>query len=172
MSKYTGDLTDFGQTNSMFGKNIQAYYRAPKTEQDFGDSLENYTEMTGNELLALVPDNWFDDTNEEYWESEKKPFNGKDGQTNAYVKRGLDDNLTEYAEREQTNKYTWHFSTDENHIHFFGGGKIYAKGKEWFILKVINQDTTTTITNKYEAMDTSPYNERLQQLGLKTLVLI
>ena len=172
MSKFSGDLTDYGQTNSLFGKNIQAYYRAPKSEQDFGDSLENFQDMSENELLALIPKVWHDDSNEEYWNSEKTPFNGKDGQTNAYVKRGLDDNIAEYVEREQTNKYTWHFSTDENHIHFFGGGKIYAKGKEWFIIKVINQDTTTTITNKYEAMDTNPYSTRIQQMGLKTLVLI
>lgn len=172
MSKFSGDLTDYGQTNSLYGKNIQAYYRAPKNEQDFSDELEDFPNMSMEELLALVPENWHDDSNEEYWENEKTPFNGKDGQTNAYVKRGLDDNIEEYADREQTNKYTWHFATDENHVHFFAGGKVYARGKEWFVLKVISRDTTGTITNKYEAMDTDPYNERLQRFGEKTLVLL
>jgi hypothetical protein len=172
MGKYGGDLTNYGQTNSLVGKNIEAFYRGPKEEQQFANDLENFEEMSVAELQALIPANWHDDTSPDYWQDELVPFSGKDGQTNAYVKRGIDDEISEYGEREQTNKFTWKFMTDDNHIHFLAGAKIYTRGREWFLIKVITQDSTLTIQNKYNAMDTSPKNTRLLQMGLKTLVLV
>lgn len=172
MGGWGGDLTNFGQTTSMVGKNIEAFYRSPKQEQHFANDLENFDEMSVTELLALIPANWHDDTSTDYWEDEKIPFTGKDGQTNAYVKRGVDDEVVDYGDRAQTNKFTWQFATDDNHIHFMAGGKVYVRGREWFLIKVITQDSTLTMQNKYNAMDTNPYNKRLQQLGLKTLVLL
>lgn len=172
MGKYGGDLTDYGQTSSMVGKNIDAFYRAPKEEQQFADELENFEEMSLDELKALIPENWHDDTSADYWQDERVYFSGKDGQTNAYVKRGVDDEIVEYGDRQQVNKFTWYFATDDNHIHFKAGAKVYAKGREWYLLKVITQDSTLTMMNKYNAMDTSPYNERLLRMGLKTLVLV
>jgi len=172
MGKYTGDLTDFGQTSSTVGKNIEAFYRGPKEEQQFADSLENFEEMSVAELKALIPANWNDDTSADYWEDELIPFSGKDGQTNAYVKRGVDDEIVEYGERQQTNKFTWQFATDDNHIYFKAGAKVITRGREWFLIKVITQDSTLTMQNKYNAMDTNPRNTRLLQLGLKTLVLV
>jgi len=174
MSDFSGDLTNFGQTSSLQGKNILAHYRGQKEGQALADSLGDFDEanMSLDDLLALVPTNWHDDTDNDYWQDERIPFWGKDGQTNAYVKRGVDDENVEILDRQQTNKYTWHFATDDNHIHFLSGGKIYAKGREWFILKVIAQDSTSSTTNKYNAMDTSPDNKRLLQFGLKTLILV
>jgi len=172
MGKYGGELSDFGQTNSLFGKNIEAYYRAPKEEQDFSNELDDYENMSISDLKALIPDNWYEENNGDYWEDEKSHFWGKDGQTNAYVKRGVDDEVTEPLDRMQINQYTWHFATDDNHIYFKAGGKIYARGKEWFLIKVITQDSTSSMTNKFNAMDTNPDNKRLLQFGLKTLVLI
>lgn len=172
MSKYVGDLTDYGQTNSLFGKNLEAFYRAPKEEQEFAEDLVDFDSLSAEELLALVPENWHDDSDTDYWEDDLQFFEGKDGQTNAYVKRGLDDEETEILERQQTNIFTWHFSTDDNHIRFLAGGKIYAKGREWFLLKTISQDSTMTMTNKYEAMDTSPYNKEILKLGFKILILV
>ena len=172
MSKYVGDLTDFGQTNSLFGKNLEADYRKPKEELELAEDLPDFNDMSIDELKALVPENWHDDSDTDYWEDRLYHFDGKDGQTNAYVKRGLDDEETEILERQQTNIFTWHFSTDDNHIRFLAGGKIYAKGREWFLLKVISQDSTSSTTNKYEAMDTSPYNKQLLQFGFKILVLV
>lgn len=172
MSKYGGDLTDFGQTSSMNGKNIEAYYRGPKQEQQFANDLENFDEMSVAELQALIPANWHDDQSADYWEDELIPFCGKDGQTNAYVKRGVDEEIVEYGERQQTTQYTWKFATDDNHIYFKAGAKITARGRDWFLLKVISQDTTLTMQNRYNAMDTSPNNPRLLQFGLKTLVLV
>jgi hypothetical protein len=172
MSKYGGDLTDYGQTSSMVGKNIEAFYRGPKEEQQFANDLENFEEMSVADLLALIPANWHDDTSSDYWQDELIPFSGKDGQTNAYVKRGVDDEITEYGDRQQTNQFTWKFATDDNHIHFMAGAKIYIRGREWFLIKVITQDSTLTMQNKYNAMDTNPKNTRLLQMGLKTLVLV
>jgi hypothetical protein len=172
MSKYSGDLTDFGQTSSLQGKSIEAYYRGPKEEQQFADELENFEELSLNELKALIPTNWHDDTSADYWLDERKHFWGKDGQTNAYVKRGVDDVDVEILDRQQTNKYSWFFATDDNHIHFLAGGKIYARGREWFVLKVITQDSTSSTVNKYNSMNTDPDSKRLLQFGLKTLVLV
>jgi hypothetical protein len=174
MGKYGGNLTDFGQTNSLYGKNIEAYYRAPKGEYDFSKELEDYDsgELSGQALLDLIPDNWYEENNNDYWEDEKTHFWGKDGQTNAYVKRGVDDEIVEPLDRMQADKFTWYFATDDNHLYFKAGGKIYARGGEWFLLKVITQDSTSSTTNKYNAMDTNPDNKRLLQFGLKTLVLV
>jgi len=172
MSRYGGDLTDYGQTSSIVGKNIEALYRSPKEEQQFANDLDDFETMSASQLLALIPANWHDDTSADYWQDEVIPFTGKDGQTNSYVKRGMDDELAEYGDRSQTNKFAWYFATDDNHIHFMAGGKVYTRGKEWFVIKVITQDSTLTMQNRYNAMDTNPKNTRLQQMGLKTLVLV
>ncbi len=171
MSKYRGDLTEYGQTNSLFGKNIEAYYRAPKKALDFKDEVDDYLSMSAESLIALIPSNWHDESGD-YYEGELQWFEGKDGQTNAYVKQGLDNEQIEFLDRQQTNQITWQFATDDNHIKFLSGGKIITRNKEWFILKVISQDSTSSTTNKYEAMDTSPNNDTLEQFGFKTLVLI
>jgi len=174
MAGQGGNLTDFGQTNSMASKNIQAYYRAPKQEYNFSKELEeiDINNSSMQDLLDLIPESWHEEDNTSYWEEEKQFFWGKDGQTNAYVKRGVDDEVAEPLERFQVNKYAWHFATDDNHIIFKAGGKIYARGREWFIVKVITQDSTSSTQNKYNAMDTSPENKRLLQFGRKTLVLV
>lgn len=172
VGSFGGDLTDFGQTGSLYGKNIRGNYRGPKEELDFKDGLENFEDLSMQSLLSLIPENWFEENDNDYWEDDVTGFWGKDGQTNAYVKQGVDNEIVEYLDRQQTNQYVWQFATDDNHIYFKVGGKVYARGREWFIVKVITQDNTSTTTNKYNAMDTSPKNKRLLQFGLKTLVLI
>ena len=47
MAGFGGDLTNFGQTSSITGKNIQAYYRAPKEEYAFSQELEEYDLNSG-----------------------------------------------------------------------------------------------------------------------------
>lgn len=172
MGGFGGNLTDLGQTGSLYGKNLEAFYRAPKEELELSNEIENFSDMSMQDLLDLIPENWYEENNQDYWEDDLQHFSGKDGQTNAYVKQGVDDEITEIAPRYQTNKYVWQFATDDNDIYFKSGGKIYARGREWFIIKVIAQDSTSTTTNKYNAMDTSPYNKRLLQFGFKTLVLV
>jgi len=172
MGGFGGDLTDFGQTTSLESKNIGAWYRAPKEELDFKDELDDFESMSADDLMALIPTNWYEETDADYWVDDYVHFWGKDGQTNAYVKRGVDNEIFEPLDRFQTNKFAWLFATDENHTFFKAGGKIKTMGRDWFIVKVINQHSTTTIQNKFNAMDTSPNNPRLLQFGLKTLVLI
>ena len=172
MGNFGGNLTNFGQTNTLHGKNIQALYRGPKEELDFKEELKDYEDMSIDSLLALIPKNWFEETDNDNWEDNYTAFSGKDGQTNAYVKQGIDSEVVEYLDRQQTNEYTWKFATDDNHIYFKVGGKVQTRGREWFVLKVITPDGTATTTNKFNAMDTGPYNTRLLQLGLKTLLLV
>lgn len=177
MKKYGGDLTNYGQTGSLHLKNIGAYYKAPKTQVEFQEMLEydenmNIANMSYEEIMSLIPENWHDESGDYWADIPEQFFNAKDGQTNAYVKRGTDEEVEEYFEREETTVYSWHIATDENHINFVSGGKVRAKGIDWFILKVIQQDSTGTYANKYFAMDTNPNNERLKQMGLKTLVCI
>lgn len=172
MGGFGGDLTNLGQTNSLENKNIEAYYRAPKEEYKFGEEIAGNADLSVNELIALIPEKWNEQGAYDYWEDSLIHFWGKDGQTNAYVKRGLDDEIVEPLDRMQIDKFVWHFATDDNHTYFKAGGKIYARGKEWFIVKVITQDSTSSTTNKYNAMKTDPYSKRLLQFGLKTLVLV
>ncbi|MDY0277917.1 MAG: hypothetical protein RBQ97_07515 [Acholeplasma sp.] len=172
MGKFGGDLTDFGQTGSLYLKNLEAIYKRPKNQLELVDKDVNVEELSFNELLALVPDNFHDD-NSDYWEKEAEVgFNCKDGQTNAYVKRGTDEETEEFFDRQVTTTLVWHITTDDNHVKFLAGGKVKAKGIDWFILKVVQQDSTGTYANRFNAMDTSPDNDRLRQIGLKTLICI
>lgn len=172
MAKYGGDLTDFGQTGSLFLKNLDAIYIRPKNQLEQKYQEVDISSMTYAEVLALVPKNWHDNKSDYWEETSEEYFYCKDGQTNAYVKRGTDEQLEEVFDRQETTVLMWNIATDDNHIKFLAGGKVIAKGTEWFILKVIQQDSTGTYSNRYNAMDTSPDNERLREIGLKTLVCI
>jgi len=172
MGGFGGNLTDYGQTSSIEGKNIGALYRAPKEELDFKEELDDFETMSAQDLLDLIPTNWYEENDQDYWVDDYVHFWGKDGQTNAYVKRGIDNEIDEPLDRYQINKFAWLFATEDNHIYFKAGGKIRTNGRDWFIIKVINQQSTYTIQNKYNAMDTGPDNKRLLRFGLKTLVLV
>lgn len=171
MSGMGGDLTFKGLTNSIQNKNYQAWYMAPKTEQKVIDETIDFNKLTWEQIKALKPKNWFDDKSD-YWEDgERQFFYGKDGTSNAYVKQGMDTEIEEYVEREITERFSWRLQTDEPII-FKSGGKIRVRGRDWYIVQVINQDATGTIQNKLNAFDTNPNAEWLQRLGLKTLVLV
>jgi hypothetical protein len=173
MGKFGGDLTDFGQTGSLYLKNLEAFYKRPKNQLELQDKDFDLSTMTFAQIQALVPKNWHDDNDGDYWATqEEEHFYCKDGQTNAYVKRGTDEEVQEYFDRQETTVLVWHIATDDNHVKFLAGGKVKAKGIDWFILKVVQQDSTGTYANRFNAMDTSPDNERLRQVGLKTLICI
>ena len=61
MGGYGGDLTRKGQTNSLFSKNIDAKYRAPKDARLFGLELNDTSNMSIAQLLALIPDNYIEE---------------------------------------------------------------------------------------------------------------
>ncbi len=169
---YGGDLTDFGQTGSMVLKNLQATYRSPISQLEQKDQDIDVSSLTYAQLLALVPTNWHDEESDYWSEDELEHFNCRDGQTNSYVKRGTDEELEEVFDRQEASVIVWHIATDDNHIEFLAGGKVRAKGIEWFVLKVIQQDSTGTYANRYNSMDTSPDNLRLRRIGVKTLVCV
>jgi len=174
MGGYGGDLTRKGQTNSLFSKNIDAKYRAPKDARLFGLELEEITNMTPAQILARIPDNYVQDqltVDSKKWTKDYEWFSGKDGQTNAYVKRGMDFELAEVADGNETVIILWHFATDETHIRFQVGGKVYTAGREWTIMKIINQFSRGTVTNKYFAMNTMDTNI-IQKSGYMTFVLV
>ena len=172
MGGFGGNLTDYGQTGSMVLKNLQATYKSPKTQLEQQTQDIDISTLTYEQALALVPQNWHDEESD-YWASaEEKHFNCRDGQTNAYVKRGTDETVEEIFDRQEASVLVWHIATDDNHIDFLAGGKIKAKGIDWFVLKVIQQDSTSTYGNRYNAMDTSPKNIRLRRIGVKTLICV
>lgn len=168
---YGGNLTNFTLSGSLHGKNISAFYLEPKEEWQFENEIPNFNELSVNDLLNLIPKNWHDNGNKSYWKTtDRQFFSAKDGQTNAYVKRGVDEELDEFMDRQEVQRNTWQIATDDP-IVFRAGGKVIVMGKEYFVLKVILQQSTGTYQNKFNAMDTHPENDRLMLVGVKTLVL-
>ena len=168
---YGGNLTNLGITGTLHGKNITAYYLEPKQDWEYEKELPNYADLSVQEILDRVPKNWKNNGDLSYWKSKERIFfSAKDGQTNAYVKRGIDEELDEFLDRQEVQKYAWQLATDDPII-FKAGGKVLVMGREYFILKVILQQATGTYQNNFNAMDTHPENKRLQLFGLKTLVL-
>jgi hypothetical protein len=166
------DLTNYGLTGSFYLKNLDAKYLAPIKPYELEKEIDNIDNLSLNEMLDLIPKDWVNNKSTTYWETGRPiSFSYKDGQTNAYVKRGEDEDVDELLAREETQKYVWQIATDDPII-FKAGGKVIANGREYFILKVIVQQSTGTYQNKFFAMDTSPENKRTQVMGLKTLVLI
>ena len=174
MGGFGGNLTRKGQTNSLFSKNIDAKYRAPKDARLFGLELEEAEPMSIEQLLARIPSNYIEEQlnqTDTKWTDNYQFFSGKDGQTNAYVKRGMDFELTEVAEGFETKVIVWHFSTDDTSIDFSVGGKIYTGGREWTVMKIINQFSRGTATNKYFAMNTLD-TDIIKKSGYMTFVLV
>lgn len=171
-TNYSGDLTRRALTGTMHNKNIKCEYRKPKQVWEIKEQAPNYKGMSVDGLKALIPQNWFDDTSDSYWEESLQTFWGKDGQSNAYVKSGLDDEVMEYFDREENHEYIWRVQTDDAHIDFKSGGKVLAMGREWFIMKVIIMANTGTYQNKFYAMNTSNNNPLLKNIGIKLLVLV
>lgn len=171
MGNYGGNLTNFGAMGSLHGKNINAYYLEPYQDWEFEKELPDFSTLSINQILEQIPENWKDNNDLSYWKStERIFFTAKDGQTNAYVKRGIDEELDEFLARQEVQKFAWQIATDDP-IEFKAGGKILILGREFFILKIILQHSTGTYQNKFNAMDTHPENKRIQLFGLKTLVL-
>lgn len=168
---YGGDLTNKALTGTLHEKNISAFYIEPKKEWEFEKEVADFSNMSVNEILEQIPKNWKDNSDRSYWKTREKIFfSAKDGQTNAYVKRGVDEILDEYMDRQETQRNTWQIATDDP-IDFRPGGKVIVLGKEYFILKVIIMQTIGTYQNKFMAMDTHPENSRGRLIGVKTLIL-
>lgn len=174
MGGFGGDLTRTGQTNSMFGKNIDAKYRAPKDARLFGIEINQAEVLSIESLLARIPENYIEEQTKvtgDRWKEGFDYFSGKDGQTNAYVKRGLDFELSEIVDGFEAPVLVWHFATDDTSIDFQLSGKVYTMGREWTIIKIINQYSRGTTINKFYAMNTLD-NAYGQMVGYKTFVMV
>lgn len=174
MGGFGGDLTNFGQTNALVLKNIDAKYRAPKDARLFGIQIEDSIPMSIAELISRIPEDYVKEqtmVTGDRWNDAFEWFSGKDGQTNAYVKRGLDFELVEVANGNEVVVTVWHFATDDTHIEFMVNGKVYTMGREWTIMKIINQYSRGTVANKLYGMNTID-NVDAQRIGIKILVLV
>lgn len=160
-----------------FNEDIKAYYHEPLKEYDFDkkikesnyqaslSSLKHAWQIAVNEKKV---DNVEERDKSQYFDETGVMFFGKDGTSDAYVKRGLDSDLFSYFERQEIDKRTWRLQTSVSHIDFKSGGKIFVGEDEWVILKVINQLSTNDIENQ---LKTRPNMNLIQHWGLKTLIL-
>lgn len=154
--------------NKSFNMNIECYYRKPKKPLDFKETFPNYNKMSIKQIREGVPKN-YNDKNEDFWYDEQFKFYGKDGTSNAYVKRGLDMEEIEYFDRALTNGQSWRLETNNPKINFESGGKIIAGGREWIIVKIIGQQSTQTVQNKLWWGSTK---KDLVKNSIKTFILV
>jgi hypothetical protein len=161
------DLT-YAYGNKSFNMNIKCYYRAPKKSLDFKESFPNYNKMSVRQIREGIPKN-YNDNNEDFWYEEQVIFYGKDGTSNAYVKRGLDDEEVEYFDRALTQGQSWRIETNNQSIDFEVGGKIIAAGREWIIVRIVRQQTTQTIQNQLWWGETQ---KDIGKLGTKLFILV
>ena len=165
-----------GQSTT-FNEDIKAWYHAPLNEYDFDKNIKNSNYMESIDDLKkafeiAIGKTKVEDVNDrtkgQYFDETGQLFFGKDGTSDAYVKRGLDNDMVSYFERQETSKRTWRFSTSTSNIEFKSGGKVFVGDKEWVIIKVINQLSTNDIENQLK----SRRNMNLvENWGYKTLIL-
>lgn len=161
------DLT-FAYGNKSFNMNLKCYYREPKKTLDFRETFPRFNSMSVKQIKEYVPKN-YNDNGEDFWYDEKHIFWGKDGTSNAYVKRGLDDEEIEYFDRALAQGQSWRLETNNQNIDFKAGGKISAGGRDWIIIKVINQQATQTVQNQFWWQDT---NKNIAKQGIKMFIMI
>lgn len=170
-------LTMIMGQSTTFNEDIKAWYHPPLKEYDFDKNIKqsNYNKSIDDLKKAFEIatgqtklDNIDDIPKTQYYDETGMMFFGKDGTSDAYVKRGLDNDMVSYFERQEINKRTWRFSTSVSHIDFKAGGKIFVGNKAWVIIKVINQISTNDIENQIKAR----WNmELFENWGYKTLIL-
>lgn len=169
-------LTFILGSSTTFNENIKAEYYEPLKEYDFENAIRN---ADFNESILSLKNAYLNrvdrnkrnvsgDSNTKYFSDVSKVVFGKDGTSDAYVKRGLDHDLVEYFERQETEKRSWRFETTNSLINFKNGGKVIIGSKEYIIIKVINQINTADIPN---LLNTRPNMELLENWGVKTLIL-
>lgn len=174
MGGFGGNLTNRGLTGSLLLKNIEGLYIPPKTEFELEKTFPNFKEMSIQDIKNSLPKNWTEYSgNVDYWDKqEPQHFTAKDGQTNAYVKSGIDEEVIEYLDREETQENTWQIQTDDTHLKFVAGGKIIIGNREYFLAKVVSMQQTSTYQNKLYAMNTGARTDNFKKVGVKLLILV
>lgn len=161
-----------------FNEDVKAYYYEPLREQDFINNIKESNYMITPEKLK---ENMLKRMNKEYeqknpltentqyYSSVGIPFFGRDGTSDAYVKRGVDSDIAEYFDRQQLAKRSRRFQTSNSSIDFKSGGKIVIGSKEWIIAKIINIQSGSDFDNKVKGT----YNmDLLENFGNKIFILI
>ena len=170
-------LTMIMGQSTTFNEDILGTYYPPKNEYDFEKDIResNYTASIADLKRAfdiannnIKVDNVEERDKSQYYDETGITFYGKDGTSDAYVKRGLDADIVSYFERQEVNQRTWRFSTSSSDIDFKGGGKIVIGNKEWVIIKVINQFSTNDIENQLKVRTNM---NLLEYWGYKTFIL-
>lgn len=170
-------LTRLMGSSTTFNEDIKGFYHEPLKEYDFDKNIResNFNASIDDLKRAFQVANGeiqIDDVEErdktQYFNESGRVFYGKDGAGDAYVKKGIDADLVSYFERQETEKRTWRMATSTTHIDFKSGGKVFIGGREWVILKVINQLSTNDIENNLKARSNMSI---VETWGAKILIL-
>ena len=162
------------QGNRLMLQGLEAEYFAPKTELDLAVDFKGFQGLNLAQLKAKVQtdfvNNYLDENGNKttVHELEGHTFHFRDGKSDVYTKGGLDYQVVEYLDRQQTQSQKWRMETNST-IDFKAGGKIVVAGQEFLLAKVLTILTTGTRGNKFLAMR-SPVG--WQRYGNKMLVLM
>ncbi len=168
------NITQINAGNRMQLQVLTGYYHAPKKELDIIKDIPNFKEMNLAQIKAMINKDFskFGNVDEtetlEYIEKNGQMFKFRDGKSDVYTKGGLDYQVVEYLDRQQTQNQKWRLETNST-MDFKAGGKVIVAGQEFLIAKVLTILTTGTRTNKFLAMRT-PLG--WQRYGNKMIVLM
>lgn len=165
--------------NTSYNENVRAYYIEPKEEFLLQEEVKNTKYLTDIHSLVdayevATNQNITNITNPElttspeYLKKHAMLFHGKDGTSDAYTKRGKDNEFMEYMERQMTQGQAWRFETSNSYLNFLAGGKIIIGKKQYTIVLVINQLGVGNIPN---ALHVRNNPDMLENWGVKTLIL-
>lgn len=163
---------------STYNEDLRCIYYAPLKPYDFQEKIrksgfmadlttlkKEMEKLINSEIERVNPI----EKNTNYFNEEGQYFFAKDGQTDVYVKRGLDEEMFSYFERQEASKKSMRLQTSNPFINFFVGGKIVLGSKEWYIAAIINVYSGAEIENKIKGT----YNmDAINNMTQKILVLI
>jgi len=154
------NITQINAGNRMQLQALTGYYHAPKKELDIIKDIPNFKEMNLAQIKAMINKDFskFGNVDEtetlEYIEKNGQMFKFRDGKSDVYTKGGLDYEVFEYLDRQMGEKQKWRLETNNTHVDFKAGGKIYVAGEEFVIVKVLTILSSGTNKQKYIGMNT------------------
>lgn len=162
------------QGNRLMLQGLEASYYAPKQELNLERDFKGFTGWNLAQLKSKVEADFVksykdaDGNQVSIHEDVERKFHFRDGKSDVYTKGGLDYQVVEYLDRQQTQNQKWRLETNST-MDFKAGGKVIVAGQEFLIAKVLTILTTGTRTNKFLAMRT-PLG--WQRYGNKMIVLM
>lgn len=167
------DFTFLHLTQTPYNENILMYYRQVKTDKEVITDKPDFDKMSIQQRISYLDKNFsngitIDGKKVDIYEDDKIPFYGKDGESDAYVKRGLDIEEIEFLDNQFANGRAWRIETSDSYIDFRVGGQVIIDNTEWRIVKIIYALNTGTSQNRLWA---NPNTELMQRGATKTLIL-